>query len=87
MSSAGPSLLEFRFSSLAESFKMKQSSPLIFLSAMHLAFVNMAAVVNGSRPWSKGIYLKFFVAFLRIKGTVQFHIIFSEAMLQLVGTS
>lgn len=51
MISAGPSLLALRVAGSAHILRIKQSSPLIFFSPMHLALVNMLAVVLGSRPW------------------------------------
>lgn len=50
MISAGPSLLAFNVRGSAASFRMKQSSPLMFFSPMQIESVNMLAVVLGSRP-------------------------------------
>lgn len=50
MISAGPSLLHASVMGSAASLRMKQSSPLIFFSPMHLALQNMLAIVLGSRP-------------------------------------
>jgi hypothetical protein len=51
MISAGPSLLAFNVDGSAQSLRMKQSSSFIFFSPMHLALINMLAVVLGSRPY------------------------------------
>jgi hypothetical protein len=53
MISAEPSLLAFNVAGSEHILRMKQSSPLVFFSPIHLALINMVAVVLGSSPYKQ----------------------------------